>query len=116
MILLRGSSEHTGHVVDLRSVNGEALNTSGIAHAGALVDFAEAVLGMNDVRLLQARQNVERILGNAGLVDCAAVVAIFNAVVRIADATGIPLEAYKIDSTADLRAKLGIDGYPSAKS
>ena len=47
--------------------------------------------------------------------DSAAVVAIFNAVVRIADATGIPLEAYKIPLTADLRAELGIDDFPSAK-
>ena len=40
-----------------------------------------------------------------------AVIAIFNAVVRIADATGMSLEDDKVDTTASLRSELGIDNF-----
>ncbi len=50
-------------------------------------------------------------MGAAALVDCAGVVAVFNAVVRIADATGIPLETYKEEISVELRRELGIDDY-----
>ena len=114
-MLLRASSEHTGETYDFRSVNGEAAADSGIPSAEMLIDFAQAVLGTDATHLAQARHQVQTRLGSAVLVDSAAVVAIFNAVVRIADATGIPLEAYKIPLTADLRAELGIDDFPSAQ-
>jgi len=78
-----------------------------------LVDFAEAVLGSDGVHLIKARSQIARLLGDVALVDISAVVGIFNAVVRVADATGIPLEDYKVPLTADLRAALGIDSYPS---
>jgi len=52
---------------------------------------------------------VYRALGAAALVDAAAIVASFNAVVKIADGTGIPLEEAKAAATADLRAALGLE-------
>ena len=45
------------------------------------------------------------------MVDAAAVAALFSAIDRVADATGIPLEQEKADATADLRAQLGIGKY-----
>ena len=48
-------------------------------------------------------------LGAAALVDAAAIVASFNAVVKIADATGSPLEDYKAEATRDLRSALDLD-------
>jgi len=47
-------------------------------------------------------------------VDAAAVVSNFERMVRIADATGIPLDAPVNAMTADLRADLGIDDYDSS--
>ena len=44
-------------------------------------------------------------------VDAAAVVANYSALDRVADATGIPLEAAKQAGTADLRTELGIDRF-----
>ena len=38
-------------------------------------------------------------------------VGFFNAIDRVADATGIPLDPERLDSTADFRAELGIDGF-----
>ena len=42
--------------------------------------------------------------------------AFFNAVVRIADATGIPLEEAKAELSADLRGDLGLDDWSAAQS
>jgi hypothetical protein len=49
------------------------------------------------------------------MVDAAAVIAGFDAITRVADGTGIPLEAPKAEATADWRAKLGIDAYWMSK-
>ena len=109
-MLLRGSGEHTGDTYDFRSINGEGVDDCGIPHAGLLICFAEAVLDPSaDVSPI--RQELKQTLGDAALVDSAAVIAIFNAVVRIADATGISLEDYKVDATARLRSELGIDNF-----
>jgi hypothetical protein len=76
-----------------------------------LVEFAEAVVGDDDDRLTRARAALTERLGANGLVDAAAVVGFFNAIDRVADATGIPLDAERLESTADFRAQLGIDGF-----
>ncbi|SKA24896.1 hypothetical protein SAMN02745126_04463 [Enhydrobacter aerosaccus] len=49
------------------------------------------------------------------MVDAAAVIAGFDGITRIADATGIPLEPPKAEQTADLRATLQLDAFQSAK-
>ncbi len=114
-MLLRGSGEHTGDTYDFRSIHGEELDTCGIPHAELLSHFAEAVVGTDAARLARLRAEVKDTLGAEALVDSAAVAAIFNAVVRIADATGIPLEDYKADMTTGLRSELGIDRYLTIK-
>lgn len=80
-------------------------------HAAALIEFGEAMLSDDQNRQTGARQNIYRALGPEGLVDAAAIVASFNAVVKIADATGIPLEDYKAAATQDLRAALGLERF-----
>jgi len=92
-------------------VLGTAAAGGGVPHGAILVDFAEAVLGDNDERASRARLALSERLGDAALVDAAAVVAFFNAIDRVADATGIPLDPERIDLTADLRAQLGIDAF-----
>jgi hypothetical protein len=82
-----------------------------VPHAATLIEFGEAMLGNNENRQATARQSVYRALGPEGLVDAAAIVASFNAVVKIADATGIPLEDYKEAATQDLRESLGLERF-----
>ena len=41
----------------------------------------------------------------------AGVVGLFNAIDRVADATGIPLEAEKAVASADFRTALGVDRF-----
>ena len=57
-----------------------------------------------------ARGHLQCEIGEEASVDAAAVIAIFNAVVRIADATGIPLEEAKARMSVDIRAALGLEG------
>jgi hypothetical protein len=69
------------------------------------------VIGGDDDRLAEARARLSERLGANGLVDAAAVVGFFNAIDRVADATGIPLDPERLDGTSDFRAALGIDGF-----
>ena len=52
-------------------------------------------------------------LANEVLVDASAIVATFNAIDRVADATGIPIDEARVAVTEDLREQLGINAYPS---
>jgi alkylhydroperoxidase family enzyme len=87
----------------------------GVAHGAALIAFAEAVLGDDDAALDAARSQLQKQIGPAGLVDAAAVVGLFNAIDRIADATGIPLEPEKAAATADFRTALAIDSFATGR-
>jgi hypothetical protein len=88
---------------------------SGVPGGGVLSAFAEAIVAGAD-SLAQARSAVVAALGEAAMVDAAAVVAGFNGITRIADATGIPLEPAKAEETEAWRGALGIDGFAARKS
>lgn len=75
------------------------------------MSFADAVLGGDDKRLAEIQSEIRRKLGDAALCDAAGIAATFNAIDRVADATGIPIEDVKADSTADFRAALGINAF-----
>ena len=94
--------------------DGKAAASSGVAHADALVAFTEAVLGEDDAELTRARAEVLERVGPAGLVDAAAVVGNFQRMVRIADSTGIPLDAPLALASEDLRSELGLHRFGSA--
>jgi hypothetical protein len=83
---------------------------SGVACGAELLAFADAALDAGD-DLALARQAVTARLGEKGMVDAAAVIAGFDAITRVADGSGIPLEPPKAEATADWRASLGIDDY-----
>ena len=92
---------------------GEAGGDGGIAHGDLMVRFAEAVIVGDDRQLGTARDDLVRTAGEAAMVDAAAVVATFNAIDRVADATGTPIEEETVAQTEDLRAQLGINAFPS---
>lgn len=81
-----------------------------------LTRFVEAVLGDDAAALAAARAAVRTALGDAAFVDACATVASFNAVVKIADATGIPLEEAKEVRTRDIREALAIEAFRSLRS
>ena len=109
-MLLRGSGEHTGDDYDLAAVVESGATDGGVAAGAALAAYADAFFDGGD-GFAAARERLKATVGDEASIDAAATLAIFNAVVRIADATGIPLEEAKAEVSADFRQSLGIDGY-----
>jgi hypothetical protein len=108
-VLLRGSGQHAGQTYDDRFAI-DAETDSGVSHARLLLDFAEACVARS-VELSGRREALRKTLGEAALVDAAATIAIFQAVVKVADATGIPLEDAKAEISAEFRAELGLNAF-----
>ncbi len=81
----------------------------GVPHGSILVEFGEAMLRGDAKRRESAREAVHAAMGAAAMVDAAAIVASFNAVVKLADGSGIPLEDFKEQATAGLREELGLE-------
>lgn len=104
----------TGNAIDLRVVTTGDAADSGVLHASELVRFAEAVVGGDEAEITQAREALRAAVGDEATVDAAGVAANFQRMVRIADGTGIPLDAPVKLVSADLREELGIDAYGSA--
>jgi hypothetical protein len=110
--LLRESSQHTGEQYDLKAVTkGARAGETGIPCGSLLIEFAEAVLGVDDEPLARARAAIAETLGEAALVDAAGIVGFFNAIDRVADATGTPLDAKTAKDTEGLRNQLGINEF-----
>jgi hypothetical protein len=93
----------------------DAPSDGGIDNGARLIRFATAVLGDDAAELAAAREDIADVMGGAALTDTAAVAALFNAIDRVADATGIPLEDAKAEVTADFRADIGIDDFAAAQ-
>ena len=109
------SGEITGARYDLRAVTeAAAAGRSGVPHERELLALAEAVVRGDDAALEVARADALAVLGPDGFVEAAAVASNFERMVRIADATGIPLDSPLDAMTASLRADLGIDRFASA--
>jgi hypothetical protein len=88
----------------------------GVDQGAALLAFADAALRGPGAALAAARAELAGALGIAAMVDAAAVIAVFDGITRIADATGIPLEEYKERDSAAWRGPLGIDAFVARKS
>ena len=115
MQLLRESSRHSGNDINFNAILGETDGDVGIPHADILVEFTEAVWGDDDTRLMTARKEIVGVMGEDALVDASGITATFNAIDRVADATGAPLEADKEEMTAGLRKEIGIDAFAAQK-
>ena len=86
---------------------------SGVEHGGVLLRFADAAVGRAP-DLPETREALHAAMGVDAVVDCAAVVANFQRMVRIADGCGIPLDPPTIGASADFRERLGVHTYASA--
>ena len=110
--MLRESMQISGRQVDVRGVTQGFDDALDIPHAAALVDFAEAVVLRDDGRATTARALLLAALGEAGLVDAAAVVGAFHGFVRIADAIGIPYTtAAQGRDLPELRERAGVNDF-----
>jgi hypothetical protein len=110
--MLRESMQITGKQVDVRGVTQGFDEELDIPHAAALVEFAEAVVLRDVPRIAAAREALRRSLGDAGMVDAAAIVAAFHGFVRIADAIGIPyITASGGRDLPELREQAGVNDF-----
>ncbi len=107
--MLRGSGRHSGADYRFEGIM-DGNGGSGVAGEAELLAFADAALDAGD-RLAAAREAVAVRLGDQAMIDAAAVIAGFDAITRVADGSGIPLEPPKAEATAEWRARLGIDDY-----
>ena len=111
-MLLRASSNATDQEVDLASAVGQA-SAVGVDHGDLLLQYAE-IANSDPVAASVLADEILAAVGPAGLVEAAATIAIFNGLVRSADAIGIPLDDVVMGSTADHRSALGINDYAGA--
>jgi hypothetical protein len=88
----------------------------GVTGAADLMAFADAAVRHDPSGIARSRTSLVGSLGEAAMLDAAAVIGGFDGITRIADATGIPLEPAKAEQTADFRAALGIDRFRHEKS
>ena len=86
----------------------------GVAHGALLVDFVEAVMGDDEAERARVRDAVREALSPGSFVDACAVIAAFNVVDRIADATGIPLDPPLAAMSREVRSDLDLGRFASA--
>jgi hypothetical protein len=114
-MMLRASSELNSASVNLGTVTSGDEVESGVPGQAGLIALVESTLGTESADdLPSARRLIEHQLGPAALVDAAAVIGNFQRMTRIADGTGIPLDAPVAAMTADIREELGINEFGSA--
>ena len=115
--MLRASTEVSGAEFDLGAITGEAADDGGIAGGVLLHGFAEAVTLGDEARTGELRDALADRLGEAAMIDAAAIAAAFHGFVRIVDATGAPVAgAAGGRVTAEFREALGIDEFYGARN
>lgn len=87
----------------------------GVEHGDLLVHLAEAAVVGEPAALAGARDALMAATSEPFLVDAAAVIANFEMMTRVADTTGAAHAVSAEEGTAAVRARLGVDGYTSAR-
>ena len=108
-MLLRASSKATEKSVSLACAIGEPATTD-IAHGDLLLKFTEAA-NYDSSEFKNLAAEVISCMGEGAFVKASSVVAIFNGLVRSADAIGIPLDDVTMSNTVQEREDLGLNNY-----
>ncbi|MDC0223563.1 hypothetical protein OAJ92_00540 [bacterium] len=108
-MLLRASSKATDNNVSLSCAIGEPIATD-IKHGELLVEFTESANNYPPKVSDLTAEIVER-MGEEAFVKASSIVAIFNGLVRSADAIGIPLDDVMMSNTVEEREELGLNNY-----
>ena len=89
----------------------EAATSSGVEHGHPLLAFAEAMVRDNDTALMHTRHAVIEGISPEAMVDAAGVASNFERMVRIADATGIQLDARMAALSQEVRDTLQLERF-----
>ena len=92
-------------------VTAAGASDGGIPNGGLLIRFADAVLTGSDADLAKVRLEIAETMGGDAVTDTAAVAALFDAIDRVADATGIEMEVVKTEATVDFRGQIGVNDF-----
>jgi hypothetical protein len=103
-----------GKEVDLSLVNGGERPDGGVAHGARLVAFADAVMKDDETAMGRERAALRALLPPESFVDAAATIGAFNVVDRVADATGIRLDAMLEGMSVDVRRELNLARFASS--
>ena len=104
----------SGGTADLGAVNGPIDGDGGVTHGERLLAFTNAVTAGDADAITRERHALRAVLSGEEFVDVCGVIAAFNVVDRIADATGIPLDPMLSAMSADVRAELDLTRFRSA--
>jgi hypothetical protein len=85
------------------------------ARAALLVEFVAAVVGDDPDHADRMRVRVTDELGPDWLVDASAVIANFEMMTRLADATGARLSPEQLEASTGVRVELGLDRFESRR-
>ena len=111
--MLRASSKAIGDRIDtVATVQGES---DGVPHGSVLVRFVNAVTGGNAQEAAATRDALGAAAGPAAVLDAAAVLANFEMMTRVADATGAAQLPERLAKLTLERDALGLDAYESAR-
>lgn len=89
---------------------------SGVPHGDFLLRLTEAISARDDGLLPSLRQEGIERLGKVGLVDAIGVASGFNAITRVANATGIPLDGFMAERSVEVRETAGINQFYERKA
>ena len=95
-------------------MHGSGAGDGGVEHGARLVAFTEAVMGDDEATLAREREALRAVLSPEAFVDAAAVIGAFNVVDRIADSTGIPLDASIQAMSEGVRSELDLKRFASS--
>lgn len=115
-MLLRASGQQTNQDYDLTGIT-DSDHTAGVANEEHLRRLTDATVQGDWLTLADARREAEVAMGEQQVADALVVAAAFNGITRVADATGIPLDASTAQATQTMREDTGIDRFDyTAKS
>ena len=97
-------------------VTGPREGDGGVPHGARLLAFTDAVLGGNAEAIERERTALCAVVSPEALVDACALIASFNVVDRIADATGIPLDPMLYAMSGEIREELRLARFRSAEN
>lgn len=90
----------------------KAVVDAGIPAGAQLLAFVNAAHGDGD--LAATRSALAETVGHDGVIEAAATIAAFNGLVRVADGTGIQLDAGVLADSADFREAAGVNDFGGA--
>ena len=109
-MLLRASGQQENRDYNLSAVTRNR-GDGGVPHGSVIRRLVEAAIGGQWETLEALRGQGAQEMGEQRTVDVLTVAAGFNGITRVADATGIPLDAPIAAATEELRRETGIDGF-----